>query len=121
MKPAVVSLRGLKLRRLEFISAAGSNWQDIIIGEDQEAIHQCIRQYLMSFEDSGEIRCVRHIAEPSTSSRYFLHGRELHAFSRGVSEQGISLSKEVPWDENSRASKPARDQVNSQQKIVEIG
>ena len=72
LKITLAQFLGIKIRRLEIIAAAETNYQDLIIGENSQCILNFVFGYLMQHRRDWDILDLRHIPESSSTVNFFL-------------------------------------------------
>jgi CelD/BcsL family acetyltransferase involved in cellulose biosynthesis len=102
----LISIRvlGIKIRRLEFIAAGESNYQDFIIGKKSEAVLECILDYLVCLQRPWDILSLHHILENSTTAHFFLDKLNHYHLRRiARTEKCIFLKIDKSWEEHKKS------------------
>jgi len=102
---------GIGGRRLEFIAAEESNYQDFIIGDRREEILECILDYLASHRMLWDVLSLRHVPETSTTARFLLDRLDSRLLRRVETDRCILLTLDKTWEEYAASSEKARKKV----------
>jgi CelD/BcsL family acetyltransferase involved in cellulose biosynthesis len=103
---------GITIRRLEFIAARESNYQDFIIGNGSEAIIQCILAYLADHAESWDVLRLTHVPESSATVHFLLNGLDGSLLCRVAgTERCTFLEVHETWDEYATNSKKSRAKI----------
>jgi CelD/BcsL family acetyltransferase involved in cellulose biosynthesis len=103
LKIIYLKVLGIKVRRLEIIAAAESNYQDLVIGINSEGVLKCIFNFLLSIQESWDILRLRHIPENSTTSHYLINRLDNYPFRRIVGiERCLFLKTKKTWAEHAK-------------------
>jgi len=78
LKLTVAKLLGIKIRRLEIIAAVETNYQDFIIGENNQCILNFVFDYLLEHRKDWDVLDLRHIPDSSSTLNFFLD--QLHNY-----------------------------------------
>jgi len=123
LKLSYLGKLGIGIRRLEFIAAEESNYQDFIIGGSREEVLECIANYLVRNKDLWDVLSLRHVPETSTTSYFFLNKLDNSLLCRvaGI-EKCIYLKIDKTWEEYAAKSRKKRRKIaNRMRKLEKIG
>jgi CelD/BcsL family acetyltransferase involved in cellulose biosynthesis len=113
LKLTYVKKFGITIRKLEFIAARESNYQDFIIGNDNEVVLQCILDYLVDNRESWDVLSLAHIPEASTTARFFLTKLNDSLLCRVAgTEKCVFLEVDTTWQEYATNSKKSRAKID---------
>ena len=108
---------GIQIRRLEFIAAAESNYQDFIIGKDREQVLEGIWDHLLSNIGSWDILSLRHIPAASTTTGHIFARRDGSLLCRIANiEKCLFLESDITWEEYASSTKTLRMAINKRMK-----
>jgi CelD/BcsL family acetyltransferase involved in cellulose biosynthesis len=100
LKLIFINILGLKIRRLEIIAALESNYQDLVIGENDDEILNCIFDYLVGNLKSWDLLSLRHIPETSPTISYLsekLNRYDLNKLT--ITDKCIYLHIDKSWED----------------------
>jgi len=122
----ITSLRkyGIKIRKIEFIAAKESNYQDLIIGRSCENVIRSILDYLLIHKGKWDVLTLSHMPQDSKVCQFLLNNLSPSLFPR-VShvDKCISLNIEKSWSEyeNSLSSKAMANLRNRTKRLEKLG
>jgi CelD/BcsL family acetyltransferase involved in cellulose biosynthesis len=103
---------GVKTRYLEFMAGMESNYQDFLIGNNNDEVLECILNYFITHKNMWDVLRLRHIPESSTTAHFFLNKPDDSLMSRIVGvEKCIFLKLDKTWEAYTAASKKARNKI----------
>jgi CelD/BcsL family acetyltransferase involved in cellulose biosynthesis len=103
---------GIPVRRLEFIAAEESNYQDFIIRNNNGKVLECILSYLKSNRKSWDVLSLRHIPETSITAHFLLNNLDRSLLRRTAdSAECIFLKINKNWEEYAKGSTKARKKI----------
>jgi len=72
LKATCRRILGIKIRCLEIIASAESNYQDLLIGENSSDVLECILDYLLRNQGAWDFLNLKHIPEYSNTAQFLL-------------------------------------------------
>lgn len=89
---------GIPLRRLEFIAAAESNYQDFIIGSRREDVLACIWAYLDAQRAAWDVLLLWHVPDHSPTAVFFRQKLAAGFLGRVEAETCAMLPIDTTWE-----------------------